>query len=110
LVSREGAHRDSEMAILKSAMLDAKRLYAQKSDVVDHITVDTPVPYHLGSLVRCIEDQMSKLDRPDNTTPYLRLQSRIETLKDDVRFSFMFSGLDVPPNARARRRQTDDNH
>jgi DNA helicase HerA-like ATPase len=98
LVSREGAHRDSEMAILKSAMLDAKRLYAQKSDVVDHITVDTPVPYHLGSLVRCIEDQMSKLDRPDNTTPYLRLQSRIETLKDDVRFSFMFSGLDVRDN------------
>lgn len=98
LVNGEGPYRDSEMAILKSAILDAKRAYAKKSGDADHITVDTPVPYHLGTLVRCIEDQMSKLDRPDNTIPYLRLQSRIETLKDDARFSFMFSGLDVWDN------------
>ena len=98
LVSREGQYRDSEMAILKSAILEAKRAYARKSGAFEHITVDTPVPYHLGTLVRFIDDQMSKLDRPDNTIAYLRLQSRIETLKDDARFSFMFSGLDVRDN------------
>ena len=98
LVSREGPYRDSEMAILKSAILEAKRIYAQKSGSVEHITVDTPVPYHLGTLVRCIDGQIAKLDRPDNTIPYLRLQSRIETLKDDARFAFMFSGLDVRDN------------
>ena len=98
LVDQEGPYRDSEMAILKSAILEAKRAYAKKSGAVDHITVDTPVPYHLGTLTRCIEDQMSKLDRPDNTIPYLRLNSRIETLKDDARFAFMFSGLDVWDN------------
>ncbi len=98
LASREGLHRDSEIAILKTAILEAKRIYAAKSGTTEHITVDTPVPYHLGTLGRCIEDQMAKLDRPDNTIPYLRLQSRIETLKDDARFSFMFSGLDVRDN------------
>lgn len=98
LVDHEGPYRDSERAILKTAILEAKRAYAKKSGAIDHITVDTPVPYHLGTLVRCIEDQMSRLDRPDNTIPYLRLQSRIETLKDDARFSFMFSGLDVWDN------------
>lgn len=98
LVDHEGPYRDSEMAILKSAILDAKRAYAKKSGETDHITVDTPVPYHLGTLLRCIDDQMSKLDRPDNTIPYLRLHARIETLKDDARFAFMFSGLDVWDN------------
>jgi DNA helicase HerA-like ATPase len=41
---------------------------------------------------------MSKLDRPDIAIPYLRLQARIQALKDDTRFSFMFSGLDVRDN------------
>lgn len=98
LVSREGQHRDGEIAILKSAILEAKRAYGAKTGAVEHITVDTPVPYHLGTLLRCIDDQMAKLDRPDIGTPYLRLQSRIEALKDDARFAFMFSGLDVWDN------------
>jgi uncharacterized protein len=98
LVSREGTYRDSEIAILKSAMLEAKRAYGLKLGSIEHITVDTPVPYHLGTLNRCIEDQMSKLDRPDIAIPYLRLQARIQALKDDTRFSFMFSGLDVRDN------------
>lgn len=100
LVSREGLYRDSEIAILKSAMLEAKRAYAEKHGTTEHITVDTPVPYHLGTLARCIEGQMTKLDRPDITIPYLRLQARIQALKDDTRFSFMFSGLDVWDNMK----------
>jgi hypothetical protein len=100
LVSREGQYRDSEMAILKMAMLEAKRAYAAKHGATEHITVDTPVPYHLGTLARCVEDQMTKLDRPDIAVPYLRLQARIQALKDDTRFSFMFSGLDVWDNMK----------
>ncbi len=98
LVSHEGPYRDSEIAILKLAVLDAKRDYGKKSSPTEHITVDTPVPYHLGTLTRFIDEQMSRLDRPETRVPYLRLQSRIEALKDDPRYSFMFSGFDVWDN------------
>jgi DNA helicase HerA-like ATPase len=40
---------------------------------------------------------MGKLDRPETTMPYLRLRSRLESLRADRRFAFMFSeGFDVP--------------
>jgi hypothetical protein len=34
---------------------------------------------------------MGKLDKPDTSMPYLRLKTRLESLRDDRRFSFMFS-------------------
>jgi len=40
---------------------------------------------------------MGRLDKPDTTFPYLRLRSRLESLRADNRFAFMFGeGLDVP--------------
>jgi DNA helicase HerA-like ATPase len=48
---------------------------------------------------------MGKLNKADGATPYLRLKARIESLRSDKRFSFMFSGLtihDVMANVLAR--------
>src|SRR5690606_21939535 len=39
--------------------------------------------------------QMGKLDKPEKVTPYLRLKSKLEELKADPRYSFMFSGLQI---------------
>jgi len=40
---------------------------------------------------------MGRLDKPDTTMPYLRLRSRLESLRADRLFSFMFAeGLDAP--------------
>jgi hypothetical protein len=36
---------------------------------------------------------MGKLDKPDTSAPYLRLRTRLESLRDDRRFSFMFSEI-----------------
>src|SRR3546814_3644687 len=48
---------------------------------------------------------MGKLTKADGATPYLRLKARIESLRSDKRFSFMFAGLtihDVMANVLAR--------
>jgi DNA helicase HerA-like ATPase len=55
------------------------------------LSVDTPTPFRVSDLVRFIDEAMGKLDRPDTSMPYLRLKTRLESLRDDRRFSFMFS-------------------
>jgi DNA helicase HerA-like ATPase len=57
--------------------------------------VDTPFPYQLSTLSQLIERAMGKLDKADESTPYLRLTARIDSLRRDKRFAFMFSGLKV---------------
>ncbi len=86
------AQREAQIAILRDAILQAKRLHA--GDQADNglITVDTPVPYRLGDLIKTIDDAMGKLDKPDNSIPYLRLKRRLESLNNDKRFGFMFPG------------------
>src|SRR5215467_15166290 len=34
---------------------------------------------------------MGRLDNPDSATPYLRLTTRLDSLRYDLRFAFMFS-------------------
>jgi DNA helicase HerA-like ATPase len=65
------------------------------------LNVDTPVPYQLGELIRSIDDVMGKLDRPENSAPYLRLKARLQALQADQRFAFMFPGLAVRDNMAA---------
>lgn len=98
LCSSSGASRDSEAHILKQSIMVAKRDYLGANELAEYLTVDTPVPYRLGALLRSIEDLMGKLDKPDQSAPYLRLKSRIEGLRADRRFAFMFSGLTMRDN------------
>ena len=93
MVSKEGADRQAQIAILKDAIVDTKKSMA--GDQAGHVTVDTPTPYRLGELKRLIDADMGKLDKPENSTPYLRLLARLESLNSDKRFSFMFSSLVV---------------
>ncbi len=87
--------RESQALILRDAILRARRQFAGSDNA--SITVDTPVPYRLSDLTRFLNDAMGKLDRPDTAMPYLRLRSRLESLRGDKRFAFMFfEGLDVP--------------
>ena len=86
------AQREAQIAILRDAVLQAKRLHAGDQADTGLITVDTPVPYRLGDLIKTIDDAMGKLDKPDNSIPYLRLKRRLESLNNDKRFGFMFPG------------------
>ena len=58
-------------------------------------TVDTPVPYRLSDLVALIDERMGKLENRSSTTKYGRLISRIETVRKDLRYAFMFDNANV---------------
>jgi DNA helicase HerA-like ATPase len=83
--------QESQAMILKDAVTRARRHTADQDLAAASLTVDTPVPFRISDLVRFIDDAMGKLDNPDTAAPYLRLKLRIESLRDDPRFAFLFS-------------------
>jgi DNA helicase HerA-like ATPase len=83
--------QEAQAIILKDAIIRARRRYAGENNGAALVTVDTPTPFRVSDLVRFIDEAMGKLDKPDTSMPYLRLKIRIESLRDDRRFAFMFS-------------------
>jgi uncharacterized protein len=83
--------QEAQAIILKDAITRARRHYASESLAAASITVDTPVPFGVPDLLRFIDEAMGRLNNADNSAPYLRLRSRLESLRDDRRFAFMFS-------------------
>ncbi len=82
-----------EIEILKNGVIEAKKMFLHEGERSDHITVDTPVPYRLGDMIKVFDDAMGKLERTEEVVSYFRLKSKIESLRIDRRFSFMFSRL-----------------
>ncbi|MCW5701766.1 MAG: ATP-binding protein [Bradyrhizobium sp.] len=58
-------------------------------------TVDTPVPYRLQDLVLQIDERMGKLENRSSRIIYHKLISRIDTVKNDPRYAFMFDNANV---------------
>ncbi|RTL51252.1 MAG: DUF87 domain-containing protein [Bradyrhizobiaceae bacterium] len=58
-------------------------------------TVDTPVPYRLVDLIALIDERMGKLENRSSRIVYHKLISRIETVKNDARYAFMFENANV---------------
>lgn len=84
-----------QTAILKEAIVHAKKKFAGEKGTTEHITVDTPIPYVLSELISHIGGQMGQFENPESSAPFLRLKSRLESLRSDRRYAFMFSGLVV---------------
>lgn len=57
------------------------------------VMVDSPVPYLMSDLLAALQSMMGKLDKPEKAAPFLKLKARIEELKSDPRYAFMFSGM-----------------
>src|SRR6187397_3592154 len=58
-------------------------------------TVDTPVPYRLQDLVSLIDERMGKLENRSSRIIYHKLISRIETVRNDPRYTFIFDNANV---------------
>jgi uncharacterized protein len=58
-------------------------------------TVDTPVPYRLVDLISLIDERMGKLENRSSRIIYHKLMSRIETVRNDPRYTFMFDNANV---------------
>ncbi len=93
-------HSFAQTAILKDAILRAKRAFVSEQDGNEHITVDTPMPYRLSDLISALKEGMASLNKADGSGPYLSLVARIESLRNDRRYAFMFASLAVRDNMR----------
>jgi uncharacterized protein len=71
------------------------RLGLKRADPKGVYTVDTPVPYRLVDLISLIDERMGKLENRSSRIIYHKLISRIETVRNDPRYTFMFDNANV---------------
>lgn len=92
LVTAHGPERAQDCDILAKCLLTA-RSRNRAAEGIGRLTVDSPVPYLLSDLANILQAEMGKLDKGTTSLPYLRLKTRLDEVKSDPRFSFMFSGM-----------------
>ncbi len=91
-VTTSGSDRQMDGDILAKCILQAKAKNRLAQEF-GKLTVDSPIPYLLSDLLNFIQLEMGKLDRAGDTAPYMRLKTKIEEVKGDPRYAFMFSGM-----------------
>lgn len=91
LLTSEGSDRQVDADILAKCMLLAKGKNRLAQEI--KLTVDAPIPYLLSDLTTILQNEMGKMDKATDTAPYLRLRGKIDEIKADPRYSFMFSGM-----------------
>ena len=91
-LTTSGATRQSDADILAKCLL-AARAKNRLAQEIGKLTVDAPVPYLLSDLLNILTNEMGQMNKATDTAPYLRIKSKVEEIKADPRFSFMFSGM-----------------
>jgi DNA helicase HerA-like ATPase len=91
LLTSEGSDRQVDADILAKCIMLAKGKNRLAQEI--KLTVDAPIPYLLSDLTTILQNEMGKMDKSTDTAPYLRLRGKIDELKGDPRYSFMFSGM-----------------
>ena len=91
-LTSSGSDRQYDGDILAKCLL-AARAKSRLGQEIAKLTVDAPIPYLLSDLTNLINLEMGKMDRAGDTAPYLRLKTKIEEIKADPRYGFMFSGM-----------------
>jgi DNA helicase HerA-like ATPase len=91
-LTTEGSDRQVDADILGKCILMAKGKNRLAQEI-GKLTVDAPIPYLLSDLTQIIQLEMGKMDKATDTAPYLRLRSKIDEIKADPRYTFMFSGM-----------------
>jgi hypothetical protein len=91
-LTSSGSERQFDADILAKCLLMAKAK-SRLGQEIAKLTVDAPIPYLLSDLTNIIGLEMGKMDRAGDTAPYLRLKTKIDEIKTDPRYGFMFSGM-----------------
>jgi len=92
MITSSGAERQRDSDILAKCLLMA-RSRNRAAEGLTKLTVDSPIPYTLTDLTTAISNEMGLLNKATDTAPYMRLKTKIDELKADPRYSFMFSGM-----------------
>jgi hypothetical protein len=58
-------------------------------------SVDTPVPYRLLDVISLIDERMGKLENRSSRLTYHKLLQRIDAVRNDPRYAFMFENANV---------------
>ena len=99
-ITTTGADRQRDADILAKCLLMA-RAKNRAAEGITKLTVDSPIPYTLSDLTTAISNEMGLLNKATDTAPYMRLKTKIDELKADPRYSFMFSGMLVADSMAA---------
>jgi len=91
-VTSSGNEKQVDCDILARCLLQARQKN-RLAESVGRLTVDAPIPYLLSDLVNIIQTEMGKLDKATSSAPFMRLKGKIEEMKADPRYNFMFSGM-----------------
>ncbi|HKT85439.1 MAG TPA: DUF87 domain-containing protein [Novosphingobium sp.] len=92
LLTSRGDDRQLDAEILAKCLLEA-RMKNRLAEQMGKITVDSPIPYLLSDLGVILNNAMGKLDKGHSSAPYMRIRNRLDELKSDPRYQFMFSGM-----------------
>jgi len=92
MLTTHDAERQRDADILAKCLL-AARTKGKDMSQYGKVTVDSPIPYLLADLNGIIVNEMGKLDRAGDTLPYQRLKTKLDELRADPRYTFMFSGM-----------------
>lgn len=91
-LTSSGNDRQEDMDILSKCLL-AARGKNRLAEQMGKITVDSPIPYLLSDLTNIIQTEMGKLDKATSSAPFMRIKTKIDELKADPRYQFLFSGM-----------------
>ena len=91
-ITSQGPDRQLDLDILAKCLL-AARQKNRLAEQIGKITVDSPIPYLLSDLLIILQNEMGRLDKGTNSVPYMRVKTKIEEVRGDPRYQFMFSGM-----------------
>jgi uncharacterized protein len=91
-ITTQGSDRQMDADVLAKCLLAAKAK-SRAAEGISKLTVDSPIPYLLSDLTANINAEMGQLNKAGDTAPYMRLKTKIDEIKSDPRYSFMFSGM-----------------
>ena len=92
ILTSSGPQRDEDADILARCLLQA-RMKNRLADTMGRITVDSPIPYVLSDLTTILQNEAGKLEKSTSSVPYMRIKTKIDELRNDPRYQFMFSGM-----------------
>jgi len=93
LLTSSGGERQLDRDVLAKCLL-AARAKNRAAEGLTRLTVDSPIPYLLSDLNAILGAEMGKLDKGGiGAAPYMRIKARMDEIKADPRYGFMFSGM-----------------
>jgi len=93
-LTTSGNERQRDADIFAKCLLAARARH-RAAEGIAKLTVDAPIPYLLSDLLANINAEMGKLDKANDNAPYMRLKTKVEEIRNDPRYTFMFSGMMV---------------